>query len=100
MKQKIEALLFITTKPLSAKMIVGILKTKESPVSLAEVEARLIELQKEYNEGNRGMVIVEAGGQYQMVTNPQFTDLMKKFLRDERTGELTQPSLETLTIIA
>lgn len=99
MKQKIEALLFISTKPLSAKTILSFLKKDDNQVTVTDIENSLKELQLEYNN-NRGMMIVEAGEQYQMVTAPQYAEMMKRFLRDERTGELTQPSLETLTIIA
>ena len=35
-----------------------------------------------------------------MVTTAEQAPLVQKFLKDETTGELTRPSLETLTIVA
>ena len=37
---------------------------------------------------------------WQMVTSPENAALIQEFVKDETTGELTRPSLETLTIIA
>jgi segregation and condensation protein B len=35
-----------------------------------------------------------------MVTSPETSEFIKKYIKDETTGDLSRPSLETLTIIA
>jgi segregation and condensation protein B len=100
LKDKVESLLFISMKPLTAANIFSFLKKAEPELKTADVQESLATLTTEYNNGSRGINIIEVDGQYQMVTSTTNTDLIKKFLKDERSGELTQPSLETLTIIA
>jgi len=95
LKSKIESLLFISTHPLSIKKIIEITKG-----DVGEVEKALAELQEEYNKRNGGIQLMKNGSQYQMVTSGDNAPLIKEFLKDEMTGELTRPSLETLTIIA
>jgi segregation and condensation protein B len=43
---------------------------------------------------------MEIDGEYQMSTAPDSSKMVKDFLKDEITGELTRPALETLTIVA
>jgi len=44
--------------------------------------------------------IIKNGSSFQMVTAPENAELIQQFVKDETTGELSRPSLETLTIIA
>ncbi len=46
------------------------------------------------------MRIVRTGSEVQMMTSPELSKLVRDFLKDELTGDLTRPQLETLTIIA
>ncbi len=98
-KQKIESLLFVATRPLTAKEIFSLLKKDDAELKIEAVAESLTELFNEYQTG-KGLTLVDGQGQYQFVTSAENSDLVKKFLRDDRTGELTQPSLEALTIIA
>jgi len=100
MKYKIESLLFISTRPLTAKALHSFLKKEDAEIKIDDISKHLGELVEEYSAEGKGIRIVQVEGQYQMVTNPEFSSMMKKYLRDERTGELSQPSLETLTIVA
>ena len=95
LKSQIESLLFIAAKPLSLKKIGEIMK-----VNVGEAKAALDELVKEYREKQGGMIIIGNSAQYQMSTHPDNSKLVQGFIKDETTGELTRPSLETLTIIA
>ena len=100
LKTQIQSLLFISAKPLTAKIIVGLLKKQGATVDEAEVTQALEELKAALNTEDSGTHLVETNGQYQMVTNPSQANLIKAFLKEEQVGELTQPALETLTIIA
>jgi segregation and condensation protein B len=92
---KLESILFIANRPLSVKRLMEICDaTKE------EVEGALTAISEGYLRDNRGLRLVRSGNEVQLTTAPENAGLMQEFLRDETTGELSRPSLETLTIIA
>ena len=45
-------------------------------------------------------MLQRAGQEVQMVTKPEYAEIVKQVVRDEVSGELTRPSLEALTILA
>lgn len=95
LKAQIESLLFVSLKPLSAKDLVTVTGAK-----LKDLEEALADLEREYRNGERGLVLVKNVHQYQLATHPDNSDLIKTFLKEETASELSQPSLEALTIIA
>lgn len=88
-------MLFISAKPMVVKQLAQLVK-KESK----EVEAAVQELIADYRERKGGLEIIKNGSAYQMVSAPENSSLIRDFIKDETAGELTRPSLETLTIIA
>jgi len=92
---KIESLLFVSHKPLSVQKIANLLKEEKD-----KVKETLDQLVSQYQEGKRGVAVIKINQSYQMVSAPDNGKIVKEFLKDEQTGELTKPSLETLTIIA
>ena len=95
LKSKIESILFVANKPLSAGKISQLVEADKK-----SVKQELNDLINEYKEKNSGIIIAKNLISYQMTTNPSNADIIKKFLKDEISGELTQPALETLTIVA
>lgn len=95
LKSKIESLLFITNQPLSIKRLEQLTKGDG-----AAIKAALEELTAQYGPSERGILIQRLGDKVQMVTTGENAKLVKEFIKEETTGELTRPSLETLTIIA
>ncbi|MFH0780054.1 MAG: SMC-Scp complex subunit ScpB [Parcubacteria group bacterium] len=100
LKTKIESLLFISHKPLSVKSLVNFLKKESETVKPEEATQILEELKAKYNFQESGVQIIQTGDEYQMVTNPDAGALVKKFINEDMTGELTPASLEALTVIA
>ncbi|MBU0637205.1 MAG: SMC-Scp complex subunit ScpB [Patescibacteria group bacterium] len=94
-KSKIESLLFISAKPLSIKQIADLLK-----INTKEIQIAGDELVESYKNSLNGIKIIKHVDKYQMVSSPINAQLVQEFIKDETTGELSQPSLETLTIIA
>lgn len=92
---QIESLLFVSSKPLAIKEIAELVAVKPK-----EVEEALEAIASQYKEQARGFILIKNNGQYQLTTAPENTELVSKFLKDETSGELSQPSLEALTIIA
>ena len=94
-KPRIEALLYISTRPLSFKELAKLTNQK-----VGEVEAVVKELVDEYNLKDGGIKIIQNGHEVQMTTSPKHTELIQGFLGEEVSGELTPASVETLSIIA
>src|SRR4030042_4662879 len=100
-KSPIESLLFISNKPLSVKQLAQIFNCKNEEILMI-----MDELTEKYNNENSGIHILRhkswtsGGTKFQMSTNPVNASVVGEFIKEEMSGELTKPSLETLTIIA
>lgn len=92
---KLESILFVSPKSLSLKELSSLLKEKSDAVASA-----LAELSVKYQTEKSGFHLIENNQKYQLTTSPDNASLVKDFLQDEMDGELSQPSLEALTIIA
>lgn len=95
LKSKIESLLFISAKPMTIKQLADLIKAKPE-----EVKAAGEELAQKCKEEKRGVQIIKDGQKFQMVSSSENAKIVQEFIQDETTGELSRPSLETLTIIA
>jgi segregation and condensation protein B len=95
LKPILEALIFASDIPLTVDKIK---QTLES-VSKKEIDEAIGELQNEYQEQNRSFQIREVANGYQFRTLPAFSPWLKK-LKKTKPFRLTQPTLETLAIIA
>jgi len=94
-KQQLESILFVASKFLKKSKLKEILNCSSD-----ELEKALVELKDEYVTKKSGIALMQDGDRVQMITSPDCSELIKKYLKDERTGEMTRPSLETLSIIA
>ena len=95
LKSKIESLLFINNQPFKIKKLADLLKGEKK-----EIESALESLMADYNETQKGIQIQKINDEYQMVTAPDNAKLVKDFIKEEITGELSRAALETLTIVA
>lgn len=95
LKSQLESLLFVALKPLSVRDLAAAVSAK-----VKEAEEALAELEADYRASGRGLAIIKNDGRYQLATAAENAALIREFLKDETSGELSQPSLETLTIIA
>lgn len=95
LRSKIESLLFIAARPLTVKRLM-----EACNASKEEVTAAIEQIAAACNDGDHGVRLLRNGNEAQMSTSPDNAKLIQEFLKDETTGELTKPSLETLTIIA
>jgi len=94
-KNNIESLLFISHKPLTLKEL-----AKAVGGSVEETTKVLDELQKDYEERGGGIQMLKLENKYQFASASESSEAVARFIKSEMTGELTRPSLETLTIIA
>ena len=95
LKNQIESLLFISHKPLSVKEL-----SKATNTKVEEVQMALGEIENDYQLKSGGISVLKIDDKFQFVTSSDSSEAVKKFIKNEITGELTKPSLETLTIIA
>jgi segregation and condensation protein B len=91
----LEAILFTAAKPLEIKTLAKTLNTNQETLREA-----LDALKTLRNVEDSGIHIIEHEGRVQMVSNPSAAEAVKLFAKEDMGGELTKPSLETLTIIA
>jgi segregation and condensation protein B len=89
-KAKVEAVLFLTDKPLRAAAIARIVNG-----DVQIVRQVLLELIREYEERNGGLEIAQDGG-YMIEVKPEYSSLMEEFLPIEMSAAL----LRTLSAIA
>ena len=93
----IEALLFASERPLTVDQIKKVLDNLDA----GQVKRSLEKLKDEYEEGNRGMRLVEVAGGYKMISAPMFASFLRKLFKGpQNTEKLSGPSMETLAIIA
>lgn len=91
----IEALIFVSEEPLSAKAIADVLKEERDWIQTA-VE----ELAKEFNERSSGLHLREVAGGWQIATRPEYHEHVRAFLKSRPSAKLSLASLETLAVIA
>jgi len=106
----IEALLFSSQTPLSAKEMVDVIKragqAEELPrnefakVRESEVAAALEELKIEYGQQERAFQLVEKAEGWQLATDPTYANWVRQLFPAPKPARLTAPALETLAIIA
>ena len=92
-------------------IVENVLLAADQPVNAAELEKIFLntaekndlqlileELKEEYQ--SRNLQILEVADGYQLCTRHEFNDWIRKFLKLDRSSRLSQPSLDTLSIIA
>ena len=95
-KSIIEAMFFVSDKPLFVNEINGVLEEFDAQ----KIKGIITELTKEYEDMSRSFRIKEIAGGYQIVTDPSLAPWLKKLYKTSGADRLTGPSLETLAIIA
>ena len=91
----IEALIFVSEEPLSAKTMAEVLREDREGV-----EAALAELAKEFNDRNGGLQLRELAGGWQFATRPEYHEHVRAYLKSRPSAKLSIASLETLAVIA
>src|SRR5947208_3264385 len=90
----VEALLFASDTPLEAERIRDVLDLESAQAARELVE----EVRARYQE--RGLMLVEVGGGYRLVTRPELAPWLVKLARARTKQRLSRPALETLAIVA
>ncbi len=91
----IEALIFVSEEPLSAKVIADVMREDREVV-----DGALAELSQEFNGRNGGLQLREVAGGWQFATRPEYHEHVRAFLKSRPSAKLSIASLETLAVIA
>ena len=97
LKTVIEALLFVSQKPLKTSKIFSILA--EDELSIDMVKEALVELQKDKATPDSAIALSNIAGGWQFRTKPQYARYIQK-LDGMKTLKLSKSALEVLAIIA
>jgi segregation and condensation protein B len=95
LKSILESLLFVSEGPLTLNRFGDVLEKIEKQ----EIAGALEDLRVEFEQGRRGVRLVEVAGGYQLRTAPVNADWVKKLLGG-RPARMSRATLETLAIIA
>lgn len=111
LKQIVEAVLFSAERALTTRELRGILaeaSAEDTPgltepfrgVRDAQIAAVLEELKIEYDTQQRAFHLLEVAGGWRLVSRPTYAPWLKRLFDEARPHRLSQPALETLSIIA
>lgn len=91
----IEALIFVSDEPLSAKTIAEVLKDDREVI-----EGAAAQLADEFNARNGGLQLREVAGGWQFATKPEHHEHVRAFLKSRPSAKLSLAALETLAVIS
>ena len=94
-KAILEALIFVSESPLTLDRMKEVL----GGVNKRELQRLLAEMMEDYRRSERGITLEEVAEGFQFRTRAEFGEWIRK-LKKVKTSALSQPSLETLAIIA
>lgn len=91
----LESILLVSDRPISLKKLS--LLTGAQTSTIRECVEFLIE---RYHPDRSGIVLVQNGESFVLTTHPDASDMIAGLLSEDRSGELTRASLETLAVIS
>jgi segregation and condensation protein B len=89
---QIESVLLVAEKPVSVKELSTVTGSMVS-----EVQKSLVGLIESYQ--GRGIKVIKKGEYYSLVTDPENSEVVARFLNEELRHDLSDASLETLSIV-
>jgi segregation and condensation protein B len=95
-KQILEAVLFASDVPVTLPVLTQVLGDRTAP----EVRAILLEMAEAYDREERGVVLSEIAGGFQLLSRKECAPWVEQMLRSRRKIRLSKPALESLAIIA
>ncbi|MDO5414051.1 MAG: SMC-Scp complex subunit ScpB [Bacillota bacterium] len=94
-KSAIESMMFVWGKPLDIKDVAEIFN-----IDKKEIYSYFKELQEEYEQEGRGIVIREVNKSFQFVTRKENLDYIERLCTPVKHKRLSQSALEVLAIVA
>lgn len=92
---RVEAVLFASSDPVSSAKLI-----KELGVERTLLMQVVEYLKEKYNNPDSGIQLIEIADGYQILSKPQYNELLEKFFGNRKISKLSTPALEALAIIA
>lgn len=97
-KAVIEAILFVTSSPVTDAQIKEVLKPTE--LTTKEIEKTMEEMNQEYFDSKRSFNVENIAGGWRLHTKSQYSSWVKKLLNIQSKDRFSAPALETLAVVA
>ena len=95
LKPIVEALIFASPEPVTAKQLYKLLDSEPKE----DVDAAVAAVRADYDRPG-GLQLVEIAGGYQIVTRPELHEWVRKLFHERTSQKLSVQALETLAVIA
>ena len=92
---QLESILLISDKALKIKELI-----KKLEINKKEIKELIALLEEKFNQDDSGIHILINNDKIQFTTNPSSEEIIKEFVKEELNSNLSDASMETLTIIA
>ena len=96
MRAVLEALIFCSPQPITAREITAVMQGVPKSAWLEAVA----EIKEDYARDGRGLQLVEVAAGYQITTRPEYNDWVRQLLDPKPSARLSIQALETLAVIA
>jgi len=96
-KRVLEALLFASDRPVSGSRLAEVLGKNFDAKAVRQL---LDELNEDYQTQDRAFAVAEIAGGFQLLTRPEFRQLVAELHKHRRQEKLSQSAVETLAIVA
>lgn len=95
---RLEAVLFMSRKPLNSRKISELADLEDG----TQARTMIGQLNKRYDQQHRSFQVKKVAGGYQLRTRPQFADWIRRqeHVPQPSNNRLSAPALETLTVVA
>ncbi len=95
-KQAVEAILFACDEPITASKLHDLIPDSRP----SDIKEAIASLKSEYESSTRAFQLQEIADGYQMLTRPEYTDIIAGLKRSRAEKKLSAAALETLAIVA
>ncbi|MDQ8154138.1 MAG: SMC-Scp complex subunit ScpB [Gemmatimonadota bacterium] len=92
----LEAALFASPRPIPTEELAAL----DAEASPAAVQSALDELREHYDVDGHAVELVDAGGGWQILTRPEYTEAIERAQMAHRPRRLSPAALETLALVA
>jgi segregation and condensation protein B len=93
LEMRLQAILFVAAGPLS---LAELTEATSEPGDAVSQSLDLLETSMQ----SGGVRLSRLDGQFRLVTAPEVASIVRKYLQDESSSDLSKPALETLAIVA
>ncbi|MCR5214462.1 MAG: SMC-Scp complex subunit ScpB [Eubacterium sp.] len=100
LKAAIEAILFATGSAIEENKLLQALGTEEDPINKKDFLKAVDELEKSYEDQDRGIRLLRLESKYQLCTKNEYFEVLGRIVNMPKKHSLTDTLLETLAIVA